>query len=59
MAKFWRCLLIRIVMKGFSMPLTFRPRAGQIFICDFSGFKEPEMVKRALGLLNCGPFCKR
>jgi mRNA interferase MazF len=27
------------------MPLSFYPRAGQILICDFSGFKEPEMVK--------------
>ncbi len=27
------------------MPLKFYPRAGQIFICDFSGFKEPEMIK--------------
>lgn len=22
------------------------PRAGQIYVCDFSGFKEPEMVKK-------------
>lgn len=28
------------------MALNFYPRAGQIFICDFSGFKEPEMVKK-------------
>ena len=27
------------------MPIQFYPRAGQILICDFSGFKEPEMVK--------------
>jgi uncharacterized protein YifN (PemK superfamily) len=28
-----------------TMALKFHPRAGQVFICDFSGFKEPEMVK--------------
>ncbi|MCT8970619.1 type II toxin-antitoxin system PemK/MazF family toxin [Microbaculum marinisediminis] len=27
------------------MALKFHPRAGQIFVCDFKGFKEPEMVK--------------
>ena len=27
------------------MALKFFPRAGQIFVCDYSGFKEPEMVK--------------
>lgn len=27
------------------MPLGFYPRAGQILVCDFSGFREPEMVK--------------
>jgi mRNA interferase MazF len=27
------------------MSLGFHPRAGQIFVCDFNGFKEPEMVK--------------
>lgn len=27
------------------MALNCFPRAGQIFVCDFSGFKEPEMVK--------------
>ena len=27
------------------MSLGFFPRAGQIYMCDFSGFKEPEMVK--------------
>ena len=27
------------------MPISFFPRAGQILVCDFSGFKEPEMVK--------------
>ena len=27
------------------MALVFHPRAGQIFMCDLSGFKEPEMVK--------------
>ncbi|WP_103257738.1 type II toxin-antitoxin system PemK/MazF family toxin [Tabrizicola aquatica] len=27
------------------MPLTYHPRAGQILICDFEGFKVPEMVK--------------
>lgn len=27
------------------MPLNFYPRAGQILVCDFSGFKVPEMVK--------------
>lgn len=27
------------------MSLLFHPSAGQIFVCDFNGFKEPEMVK--------------
>jgi mRNA interferase MazF len=27
------------------MALLFHPRAGQVFMCDFSGFKEPEMIK--------------
>ena len=27
------------------MPISFFPRAGQMFMCDFSGFKPPEMVK--------------
>ncbi|QPC44239.1 type II toxin-antitoxin system PemK/MazF family toxin [Kaustia mangrovi] len=27
------------------MALNFFPRAGQIFMCDFSGFKAPEMIK--------------
>jgi mRNA interferase MazF len=27
------------------MSLLFFPRAGQIYICDFSGFKQPEMIK--------------
>jgi mRNA interferase MazF len=27
------------------MPLPFFPRAGQILMCDFKGFVEPEMVK--------------
>lgn len=27
------------------MGLTFFPRAGQIFVCNFNGFKEPEMIK--------------
>ena len=27
------------------MPLKFFPKAGQIFVCDFSKFKEPEMTK--------------
>jgi mRNA interferase MazF len=27
------------------MALLFHPRAGQVFVCDFTGFKEPEMVK--------------
>ncbi|WP_082364955.1 type II toxin-antitoxin system PemK/MazF family toxin [Bosea vaviloviae] len=27
------------------MALQFHPRAGQILICDFSGFRIPEMVK--------------
>lgn len=29
-----------------SMPLLFFPRAGQIFICDFTDFREPEMTKK-------------
>lgn len=28
------------------MSLTFFPRARQIFVCDFTSFKEPEMTKR-------------
>lgn len=28
------------------MALKFYPRAGQILICDFSGFQPPEMVKK-------------
>lgn len=27
------------------MPLNFFPRAGQVLVCDFSGFIQPEMVK--------------
>lgn len=27
------------------MALNFFPKAGQIFICDYSGFKQPEMIK--------------
>lgn len=27
------------------MPLQFYPRAGQVLVCDFSGFNVPEMVK--------------
>jgi mRNA interferase MazF len=27
------------------MAINFYPRAGQMFMCDFSGFKVPEMVK--------------
>lgn len=28
------------------MGLSFFPRAGQIFVCDFTSFKEPEMTKK-------------
>lgn len=28
-----------------TMPLKFYPRAGQVLMCDFFGFKVPEMVK--------------
>jgi mRNA interferase MazF len=28
------------------VPLPFHPPPGQIVICDFDGFKEPEIVKR-------------
>ncbi|GAB4240883.1 MAG: type II toxin-antitoxin system PemK/MazF family toxin [Deltaproteobacteria bacterium] len=28
------------------MALTFHPEAGTLLMCDFVGFKEPEMVKR-------------
>jgi len=28
------------------MALQFFPRAGQVLLCDFSGFKPPEMVKK-------------
>lgn len=27
-------------------PIKFFPRAGQIYVCDFDGFREPEMVKK-------------
>lgn len=27
------------------MPINFHPRAGQVLVCDFVGFIEPEMVK--------------
>jgi mRNA interferase MazF len=27
------------------MAINFHPRAGQVLMCDFSGFKVPEMVK--------------
>lgn len=27
------------------MGISFYPRAGQIFVCDFTGFQVPEMVK--------------
>jgi uncharacterized protein YifN (PemK superfamily) len=27
------------------LPIQFYPRAGQILVCDFSGFKIPEMIK--------------
>lgn len=27
------------------MPIQFHPRAGQILMCDFKGFVEPEMIK--------------
>lgn len=27
------------------MALQFHPRAGQVLVCDFDGFREPEMVK--------------
>src|SRR3972149_4640229 len=27
------------------MALDFHPNAGTLLVCDFSGFKEPEMVK--------------
>lgn len=33
------------VIRTKAMALLFHPRAGQIFVCDFSGFREPEMVK--------------
>ena len=28
------------------MPIIFHPNPGQILLCDFSDFKEPEMVKK-------------
>ena len=28
------------------LPLKFHPRAGQILVCDFSGFTVPEIVKK-------------
>ena len=28
------------------MPLKYYPRAGQLLVCDFSGFEPPEMVKK-------------
>jgi len=27
------------------VPISIHPKIGQILLCDFSGFKEPEMVK--------------
>lgn len=27
------------------MPINYHPRAGQVLMCDFRGFAEPEMVK--------------
>lgn len=29
-----------------QMPIRFFPRAGQVFVCDFSSFVEPEMTKK-------------
>jgi mRNA interferase MazF len=37
--------MLTLTNSGGFMTLTFFPRAGQVLICDFSGFKEPEMVK--------------
>lgn len=28
------------------MTITFHPKAGAVLICDFDGFKSPEMVKK-------------
>lgn len=28
------------------MPISFHPRAGQVLVCDFQGFREPEIVKK-------------
>jgi mRNA interferase MazF len=28
------------------MPINFHPKRGTVLICDFDGFKKPEMVKR-------------
>ena len=28
------------------MPIQYQPKAGTILVCDYSGFKAPEMVKR-------------
>jgi mRNA interferase MazF len=28
------------------MPIKFFPRAGQLFVCDFTSFREPEMTKK-------------
>jgi mRNA interferase MazF len=28
------------------MPITFHPKPGQILLCDFIGFREPEMIKK-------------
>lgn len=30
------------------MAIQFHPDPGTVLICDFTGFREPEMVKRAL-----------
>lgn len=27
------------------MPITFHPKAGTVLMCDFQGFKKPEMIK--------------
>jgi uncharacterized protein YifN (PemK superfamily) len=38
-------LSVKLWWSEIAMSLLFYPRAGQVFVCDFSGFKEPEMVK--------------
>lgn len=41
------------------MAITFHPPAGQILMCDFAGFKEPEMVKKRPVIVVTGQISGR